>query len=115
MSAIKDTVFILACCVDNLQIILLIPNLDLLGEGVLDGGVVGFNEVVVDKANRQRRLACIIATTWLESHSLQAVPQHISVPVAHPVAVEDLPTLRLPTMASLRSLEGILGACESLV
>lgn len=75
MSTVKDTVLVLASCVDDLQIILLVPNLDLLRERVLDGGVVGFNEVVVNKANRQRRLAYNIGSRWLASHPGQS-PAH---------------------------------------
>ena len=51
---VEDAVLILPCRVNDLEGVVLVLDLDLLAEGVLNGGVVALHEVVVDVAHRQR-------------------------------------------------------------
>lgn len=54
---VQDGVFILAGRIDNLQRVVLVLNLHFLAKRVLDGGVIALDEVVIDVAHGQRRLA----------------------------------------------------------
>lgn len=54
MLRIQDTVFILACCVDNFCLKLMAIILNRLTEGVFDRRIVAVNEVAVDELNCKR-------------------------------------------------------------
>ena len=48
----------LACCIDDVTVVLDPLVVDALCESGLDGGVVGLDEVVLDELNDEGRFAC---------------------------------------------------------
>lgn len=93
MLAVEDGVLVLPGRVDDFGEVVLVLVTDCLGESVFDRGVVAIYEVSVDELHRQRRFAC---------EASLAGDLRVGM-------FENLPTARLPTMASLRCLGAALG------
>ena len=90
--AVQDGVLVLAGGVDDLQPEVLVAIADDFTEGVLDGGVVGVDEVAVDVLDGERALACVYVRQYAIAICVLAAWREWI----------DIPTDLLPTMAILR-------------
>lgn len=57
---VQNAVLILARGVDDLEGVVLVPNLDLFTKGILDGGIVALDKMVIDISNGERGFAWTI-------------------------------------------------------
>ena len=96
---VEDAVLVLASRVYYLGREVLALVLDVLAERVLDGGVVALDEDAIDEAHRERRLACGRVSSGSPSRRTRRAGER----------GPDEPTERLPTMATLRCLDGGAG------
>ena len=96
---VEDAVLVLASRVYYLGREVLALVLDVLAERVLDGGVVALDEDAIDEAHRERRLACGRVSSGSPSRRKRRAGER----------GPDEPTERLPTMATLRCLDGGAG------
>ena len=57
---VQNAVLILARGIDNLEGVVLVSNLDLFTKGILDGGIVALDKMVIDISNGERGFAWTI-------------------------------------------------------
>jgi hypothetical protein len=57
---VQNAVLILARGIDDLEGVVLVSNLDLFTKGILDGGIVALDKMVIDISNGERGFAWTI-------------------------------------------------------
>lgn len=60
MLRVQNAVLILARGIDDLEGVVLVSNLDLFTKGILDGGIVALDKMVIDISNGERGFAWTI-------------------------------------------------------